>query len=193
MGYITGATIKKMREKQNLTQKELADKLSVSDKTVSKWETNRGLPDISIIEDLAKALHISLAELLTGDLKTNENTSCNMKKLSFYVCPVCGNLIYSLGEGSFSCCGVSLPPLEAEKPDDSHGITTEPVEDEICVCMSHPMNKKHYISFMAYVTSDRAQIVKLYPEQDVCVRFPRNGRGILYVYCNKHGLYKQIL
>lgn len=193
MGYITGTTIKKLREKQNLTQRELADRIGVSDKTISKWETNRGLPDISIIEDLAKALRISLSELLTGDLKINDNISGNMKKLLFFVCPICGNIIYSLGEGSFSCCGVSLPPLEAEKMDYSHKIIIESVEDEICISMDHPMNKKHYISFMAYVTSDKAEIVKLYPEQDVCVRFNKKGSGILYVFCNKHGLYKQIV
>lgn len=80
MEYVTGTTIKRLREKQNLTQKELADKIMVSDKAVSKWETQRGLPDLCVIEDLAKALGVSPSELLTGDLKINENTSANMKK-----------------------------------------------------------------------------------------------------------------
>lgn len=193
MGYVTGSLIKKLREKQNLTQKELADRIGVSDKTVSKWETGRGLPDISITPDLAKALRVSLAELLTGEIKTNENTCGNMKKLLFYVCPICGNVITSLGEGFFSCCGVSLPPLDFENTDPAHELKIEPVEDEFCVTMTHPMDKKHYISFVSLVTSDTVQTVKLYPEQDVCVRFKRNGSGILYYYCNKHGLFRRII
>lgn len=81
MSYITGNTIRVLREKNNLTQKELAKIISVSDKTISKWETNKGLPDIGIIEELANALRVSLSELFTGDLKTNENVSGNMKKI----------------------------------------------------------------------------------------------------------------
>ena len=104
MSYVTGKTIKELREKRKLTQKELAEKISVSDKTISKWETGKGLPDIAIIEELAKALGVSIAELLTGDLRENENPSGNMKKILFYVCPICGNIITSVGQGTFSCC-----------------------------------------------------------------------------------------
>ena len=64
MGYVTGNTIKELREKKKYTQQELAERLKISDKAVSKWETNRGLPDIGIIEDLAKVLGVSIAELL---------------------------------------------------------------------------------------------------------------------------------
>ena len=122
MSYVTGKTIKELREKRKLTQKELAEKISVSDKTISKWETGKGLPDIAIIEELAKALGVSIAELLTGDLRENENPSGNMKKILFYVCPICGNIITSVGQGTFSCCGVMLPPLEAEACEETHQI-----------------------------------------------------------------------
>ena len=93
MGYVTGRTIKELREKRKITQKELSEKIGVSDKTVSKWETGKGLPDIGIIEELARALGVSIAELLTGDLRENGNQSANMRKMCFYVCPVCGNII----------------------------------------------------------------------------------------------------
>lgn len=86
MSYVTGNTIRTLREKNGITQKELAEIISVSDKTISKWETNKGLPDIGIIEELAKALRVSLSELFTGDLKTNENVSGNMKKIQFVNC-----------------------------------------------------------------------------------------------------------
>lgn len=122
MSYVTGATIKELREKRRITQKELSDKIGVSDKTVSKWETSKGLPDIGIIEELARALGVSIAELLTGELRENGNQSANMRKMCFYVCPVCGNIITSVGHGAFSCCGIALPEAEAEKAEDDHRI-----------------------------------------------------------------------
>lgn len=193
MSYVTGNTIKKLREKRGLTQKELAESINVSDKAVSKWETNRGLPDISIIEDLSKALGVSVTELLTGDLKTNENVSGNMKKVQFYICPVCGNILTAIGEGNFSCCGVTLLKQEAEAVDEHHLVTVETIDNEYSITMQHPMSKEHYVSFIAYVTSGTVEIVKLYPEQEVFVRFRKKGHGILYAYCNRHGLYRKII
>lgn len=206
MNYVTGKTIKELRENRHLTQKELAEQIGVSDKAISKWETDRGLPDIGIIEYLAKALGISITELLTGDLRRNENRSANMKKLHFYVCPLCGNIITSLGQGSYSCCGITLPELEAEScsakhTEDSdgeqhiaeHTPLVETIEHEYFISMDHPMSKAHYISFVAYVTSDNLELIKLYPEQDVAVRFKKKGSGFLYLYCNKHGLFRMPL
>lgn len=196
MTYVTGNTIKKLREKKQLTQKELADRLLISDKTVSKWETGKGLPDVGIITDLGEVLGVSLAELLTGEYAENTNRAGNMKKLGFYVCPVCGNVITSLGEGAYSCCGITLPKLSVEAPEDTdeiHRIETELVDDEFYVAMNHPMKKEHYISFFAYVTTNICQLVKLYPEQDAEVRFARKGHGYIYAYCNRHGLYRVMI
>ena len=190
MAYVTGKTIKELREKRKLTQKELAEKLQVSDKAVSKWETGRGLPDIGIIDDLAKALGVSIAELLTGDCRENENLSGNMKKTHFYICPICGNIITSVGCGSFNCCGVLLPEQEPEKPDDEHQIFINTVDNEYSITMNHTMTKEHYISFLSYVTSNDVETVKLYPEQDISVRFRKKGHGFLYFYCNRHGYFR---
>ena len=190
MSYVTGQTIKELRERKKMTQKELAEQISVSGKTVSKWETGRGLPDIGIIEELAKVLGVSIAELLTGDFRENENQSANMKKIHFYVCPVCGNVITSVGQGTFSCCGITLPKQEAEPCDEEHIIHVETVDNEYSVTMKHSMSKGHYISFIAYITSDSAEVIKLYPEQEVCVRFRKKGHGVLYAYCNKHGMFR---
>lgn len=190
MGYVTGKIIKELREQKNLTQKQLADMLQISDKTVSKWETDRGLPDIGLIEGLAGSLGISVAELLTGEYAVNSNRSSNMKKMKFYVCPVCGNVIQSTGEGTYSCCGIVLPQLQVEDEDNRHQICVETLENEYYIHMDHPMTKEHYISFLAYVTSDRIQLVKLYPEQNVEGRFTRRGHGLLYAYCNQHGLFQ---
>ena len=57
--------------------------------------------------------------------------------------------------------------------------------------LNHEMTKQHYISFIAYVTVDRCEIVKLYPEQEAMTRFLRRDSGTIYVYCNKDGLIKK--
>lgn len=188
--YITGATIKTLRENKGLTQNELAAMLGVSDKAVSKWETAKGLPDITLIEPLAKALGVSVMELMSGDTVTNKNISANILRSRFYVCPVCGNIIRAMGDALISCCGITLPPLDAEKPDENHSITIEKVEDEHFITIHHPMTKTHFISFIAYLTPDRVQFVKLYPEGNAETRLNLRGRGYLYIYCNKHGLMK---
>ena len=188
--YVTSATIKMLREKRNLTQAELADRIGVSSKTVSKWETAKGLPDISLLQPLAQALNISVIELMNGEHIINKNTSANMLRCKFYVCPVCGNIIHSTGNSLVSCCGITLPPLEAEEADSSHILSITPVEDEHFISFAHPMTKQHYISFVAFVTSDRVQLVKFYPEGNAETRLQLRGFGMLYWYCNQHGLFK---
>ena len=189
--YVTGSTIKPLREKRNLTQAELAERIGVSSKTISKWETAKGLPDISLLQPLAQALGISVIELMNGEHIINRNVSANMLRCKFYVCPICGNAIHSLGSTVVSCCGITLPALEAEETDDDHAITIENVEDEHFVTVHHPMTKAHYISFIAFVTSDRIQMVKLYPEGNAETRLQLRGKGHLYYYCNQHGLFKK--
>ena len=191
--YVTSAAIKALREKQNLTQAELAMRIGVSSKTISKWETAKGLPDISLLQPLAQALNISVIELMNGQPIVNRNTSANMLRSKFYVCPLCGNVLCSTGDSVISCCGITLPPLEAEEPDESHAIRIENVEDEHFISILHPMTKQHYISFVAFITSDRVQLVKLYPEGNAETRLQLRGFGYLYWYCNHHGLFKKKL
>ena len=189
--YVTGGTIKSLREDRSMTQAELADKIGVSSKTVSKWETAKGLPDITLLQPLAEALGVSVIELMNGQPIANHNLSANMLRCKFYVCPICGNIIHTIGTALVSCCGITLPPLEAEDPDDTHTITLERVEDEHFVTVAHPMTKAHFISFVAYVTSDRLQLVKLYPEGNAETRLQLRGRGYIYYYCNQHGLFRK--
>ena len=189
--YVTGAAIKALREKKRLTQQQLAEKLSVSDKAVSKWETGKGFPDISLLEPLASVLQVSLPELLSGEQIINANRLANLLKSNLYVCPVCGNIFHSTGSAMISCCGVTLPPLEGEQADAAHQIQCEKIEDEIFVSARHPMTKGHYLSFVAYCTGERFEIVKLYPESSVAVRFFSRGHGVLYWYCNHHGLFQK--
>ena len=188
--YITGQTVKRLREAKGLTQTQLGELIGVGAKAVSRWETAKGLPDITLIEPLAAALGVSVMELMSGEPVINRNSSANMLRSKFYVCPVCGNVIHAAGDAAICCCGIPLPPLEAEDVDDAHCVTLEPVEDELFVTVHHPMTKGHFISFVAYVTSDRVQFVKLYPEGNAETRIQPRGRGYLYLFCNRHGLMR---
>ena len=188
--YITGAVIKRLRENKKMTQEELAQKIFVTSKAVSKWETGKGFPDIGLLESLGKALDVSVIELLSGEDITNLNKSCNMVKGKFYVCPVCGNVIQTTGEAVISCCGITLPPLESEVPDEEHSLNVETVEDEYYVTLNHPMTKEHYISFIAAISDQGVQLVKLYPEADAQARFKISRVRKLYAYCNRHGLFE---
>ena len=187
--YITGSVIRKIRESKKMTQEELAEKIYVSSKAVSKWENGQGFPDISLIEPLSKALDISVIELLSGEHIQNQNRASNMFKSKFYVCPICANIIQSVGEAVISCCGITLPPLEAEMPDTAHPIRLETVEDEYYITVDHPMTKEHYISFMAAVSDQGIQFVRLYPQGNAEARF-KISRMDIYAYCNRHGLFK---
>lgn len=188
--YVTGAVIRRLREKKKITQEELAGMIHVSGKAVSKWETGQGFPDISLLEPLAQALDISVIELLSGEDIRNTNRSFKMARGKFYVCPVCGNVIIATGETVVSCCGITLPPLEAEPADEEHAVSKEIAEDEYFVSIDHPMTKEHYISFLAAVSDFGVQLVKLYPEGNAEARFKIDRVKTLYAYCNRHGLFR---
>ena len=188
--YVTGAMIRRLREGRKLTQAQLAETLHVSDKAVSKWETGRGYPDISLIEPLSAALGVSVAELLSGEDVTNANKASNMLRMKLYVCPLCGNAIQAAGEAVISCCGITLPALEAEAPDGAHPLHVERVEDEYYVTIAHEMSRSHYISFLAAVRDDGFELRKLYPEGNAEARIKIGGTRYLYYYCNRHGLFR---
>lgn len=189
--YVTGSVIRQLRERKAMTQAQLAAAIDVSPKTVSKWETAKGLPDISLLDSLALALGVSVIELLSGNPVHNRNISGNLLRSRFYCCPVCGNVLHTMGEAVISCCGITLPPLEADEPDDAHSHTLEEIEDEQFITIHHEMTKSHYISFLAYVTTDKVQFIKLYPEGNAECRLKIRGRGYLFWYCNRHGLMKR--
>lgn len=188
--YITGTMIKRLREKKNISQSKLAEALDVSDKAVSRWETGRGYPDITLIEPLAAALGVSVIELFSGDTVVNTNRASQMLRMKLYVCPVCGNVIQSCGEAVVSCCGITLPPLEAEPADEMHPVKVERVEDEYYITLDHAMDKNHFISFITAVRDNGFETRKLYPEENAEARFKISGTRFFYCYCNRHGLFR---
>ena len=184
-----GKLIFDLRKEKNLTQKQLADAINISDKTVSKWERGMGCPDVSLLHELSDVLNVNIEKILLGDLDPNNTDGGNMKKIKFYVCPTCGNIITSTGEAELSCCGRKLTALIAKPSDNNHSLKVETVEDEYYITFQHEMSKEHFISFIAYAACDRIFMVRLYPEQSGEVRFPKLYGGKLYFYCNKHGLW----
>ena len=191
--YVTGAVIRELREKNKMTQLQLAERLGVSDKTVSKWETAKGYPDITLLEPIAEVFKISVTELISGNTVHNANVAANMLRSKFYVCPVCGNVIHSMGEAAIQCHGILLTPLEAEPADERHMLSIERVEDEYYVRIDHSMTKEHYISFAAAASSDQVQMVKLYPEGNAEARFKIRGVRRIFYYCNRDGLFSRSL
>ena len=187
--YITGAVIRKLREKNSLTQAELADALHISDKTVSKWETGKGYPDMTLLEPIARVFGVSITELLSGNEIRNMNAAANMVRSKIYVCPVCGNVIHSTGEAVIQCHGIQLFPEEAERADERHPISVQRVDDEYYVRVDHAMEREHYISFIAAVSADRLQLVKLYPEGGAETRLQIAGVQRIYAFCNRDGLF----
>jgi len=187
--YLTGATIKGLREKQGLTQSQLAERLNVSDKAVSKWETGAGYPDITLLEPIAAALRVSVAELLAGAAVENANVGANMLKSCFYICPGCGNSIHAMGQAHVSCHGIALPPLSPEPVDERHVMPVSCEGDELFVRVEHAMSKLHHIVFLAAVSPDCVQIARLYPEGPAEAHFKRSSVHTLYCYCNKDGLF----
>jgi len=67
-----GQLIRRLRREQGLTQRQLAEEMGISDKTVSKWERGMGCPDLSLLPELSDIFHVGLDQLLTGELEARE-------------------------------------------------------------------------------------------------------------------------
>jgi transcriptional regulator with XRE-family HTH domain/desulfoferrodoxin (superoxide reductase-like protein) len=188
-----GKLIASLRKEKGMTQKDVADLMNISDKTISKWERGLGCPDVSLLPELSQILGVNIEEILLGKMVLNETVGGNMKKIQFYFCPQCKNLITATGNASISCCGKKLDALVAAKAIESHQLNIESVEDELYVSSVHEMSKEHYITFVAFVTGDKAFIVKQYPEWNLQFRFHKLGHGKLYFHCSNHGLFYQLM
>lgn len=188
-----GNLIRTLRLEKNMTQKQLADKMNISDKAVSKWERGLGLPDISLISELTDLLGIDIPNLLVGDMTPNDFVNGNMKNTKYFVCPTCHNITLCTGIAEVSCCGKKLTFLTMKKAKESEKLTVQVVENDWFIMSDHPMTKEHYISFVAIVNGDRIQIIKQYPEWNLNVYVPKGGHEMLIWYCTEHGLFYQLL
>ena len=185
--YVTGAVIKRLREAKHLTQAQLAEKLCVSDKAVSKWETGKGFPDVSLIESLASVLQVSLPELLSGEQVINTNRAANLLRSKFYVCPISvsyTHLVYkrhSLTHVRY-LCRYDTEGLAPEAYEKAKGIVfSEPMADvcydedfprpsgahtvlacllytsNACMCNSIRMNDMFFAAFGLFIQTHDSQ------------------------------------
>ena len=186
-----GKLIYTLRKEKGMTQLQLAERLYISDKTVSKWERGLGCPEVSLLSELSNVFHVDLSEMLQGQLSSNRILGGNMKRCKIYVCQNCGNLITALTDTSISCCGKRLLPLEWKKAEETEKLSVEQIECDYFISTDHEMTKEHYISFVALITGDTVMVRKQYPEWNLQVRIPRFARGRLVWYCTQHGLFYQ--
>ena len=123
------------------------------------------------------------------------------ENVKFYVCPICGNIVGVINGdmNRVKCCGVSMEIMTANTTDASvekHVPVYEISDGELLVkvgSVEHPMEKEHYIMWIAQVTENRTTRVRLYPEQATETRFQYIKGATLYAYCNKHGLWKTVI
>ncbi len=186
-----GQLIRELRKERHMTQAQLAEQLHVSDKTVSKWETGKGGPELSLLTEISKIFEIDLQNLLAGELNRNQLRSINMRKVKLYICPICGNVVTATSEVAVSCCGRKLKEATPTKASQDEKLMVELVENDFFVTSQHEMTKEHYISFVALLTADAIIMRKQYPEWDLSVRIPRIAHGRLLWYCSRHGLFYQ--
>lgn len=188
-----GRLIYQLRKEKHLTQLQLAEQMHISDKMVSKWERGLGCPEISLLPVLSKILEVDLEKLLSGDLQDNEISGGNLKKMQFYVCTHCGNVMTATAPAKITCCGKKQTPLQPQKATENERLLVEKIENDFYITTPHPMQREHYISFVSLLTSDSLLLRKLYPEWDLQVRIPVFSHGILLWYCNQHGLFYQAI
>ena len=187
-----GKLIYKLRKEQNMTQLQLAQQMNIRDKTVSKWERGLGCPEVSLLPELSKLFGVDLEKLLSGQLETNARLGGDMKKLQFYSCPDCGNIITAMTATSLSCCGRKLQPLQPKRATEHERLVVEKVEDDFYITTAHPMERGHYIAFVALLSGDSIMLRKQYPQWELQVRIPIFAHGRLLWYCNKHGLFADV-
>ncbi|MDO5110721.1 MAG: helix-turn-helix transcriptional regulator [Clostridia bacterium] len=188
-----GKLIRTLRQEKHMTQRELAEALHLSDRTISKWERGLGCPDVSLLASLSALLGVNIEGMLSGDLSANDFVGGNMKNAKYFVCPTCGNVTLCTGNADVSCCGRRLEALETKKAAEDEKLTVEQVEDEWYVSSVHPMQKEDYISFIAFATGDKILILKQYPEWNLQARIPKREHGKLIWYDTKRGLFYQLL
>lgn len=186
-----GALIARLRREKRLTQLQLAEQMHISDKTISKWERGKGCPDVSMLPELSRILEVDLEGLLSGQLDANTMWRRDMKRMNFFLCPDCGNLIMALADASVSCCGKRLQAVQPQKASEAERLSVERIENDYYITAAHPMEKAHFISFVALATGDSLLLRRQFPEWELQTRIPAIAHGRLLWHCTRHGLFYQ--
>lgn len=188
-----GQLIYTLRKEKDMTQKQLAEALYLSDRTISKWERGIGCPDIKLLPHLAILLDIPIENLLTGEIKKVDIVGGNMKNSSYYVCPSCLNIGIATGNFVVSCCGRKLDSLVATKANDEQKLKIEEIDMQYSISAEHPMTKDHYVSFIALATGDQIQLYKQFPEWALQANIPKKKHAKLLWFDTQDGLLYQYI
>lgn len=188
--YVTGPAIKALRERKGLTQKQLAEQILVSDKAVSKWETGKGLGRTSLCWSPWPrpwgSRWRNCCPGSTGPTPIGPAICCAVSGMS-----VLSAAMWSMpwDKGVFTAVGVALPPAEAEEAEGEHAITVEQVEDDYYVTLDHPMSKGHFLSFVAYLTTDRGAAPEDLSGAGGGGSLPPSGTGTNPGVLQRHGCF----
>lgn len=186
----TGSLILEARTKLNMTQKELAEKINVSEKAVSKWENGRGCPDITLLPSLSSALQIDIESILRGDLSRNKTKGGSMNRLKIYRCIDCGNIITATNKIELSCCGHLLEELIPASESNSSIIKSiEESDNQFYVTFNNPMTKTDYIAGVVTSAYDRTTVIPMFAEQEPSVILPQLTGVKLFLITNKNLCY----
>ncbi|MFV2046239.1 helix-turn-helix domain-containing protein [Metabacillus sp. YM-086] len=188
-----GNLIYNLRKEKGLTQKQLADSMNISDRTISKWERGYRCPDVTLLPSLSSILGVNIENILEGELASNDFVGGNMKRSNYFVCPSCHNIVLATGDIDISCCGRKVERLVAKKATDEEKLSITEIDSELFISSDHPMTKDHYISFIALATGDSVQIMKQYPEWGLQTRLPQHKHGKLLWFDTQFGLYYQLI
>lgn len=178
----TGALIAQLRRRTGLTQAQLAMRLCVTAKAVSKWETGAGLPDISLLPALGELLGVEPGRLLGGELPQNAVSSGSMRNSVICYCPACGNLLVVAQRADVSCCGRRLPPLRPVRAEAGERLGVELIDGERVLTAGLPMEKDDYIPFTVWLSPDRVAVFRHFSEWEYRLRLPAYGHGRLIWY-----------
>lgn len=189
----TGQLIRQLRLARRMTQRTLAERIGVTDKAVSKWERGCGVPDVETLPILADVLQADVKALLSGSLDEAKSASGNLRRVCFFVCPVCGNVVAAAAPASICCCGRKVQALKPQRLSDAERLNAVRDDGEWYITSPHEMTRSHHIRFLAAVSTDTVYLRHLYPEWTLETRLPMLPHAKLVWYCTKHGLFEQPL
>ena len=177
----SGLTLRLLRESLGLTQKQLADKIHVSNRTVSAWENGTRKIRHSVMIKILKEYDASIYDLL-------DNCDDFSDRFRFYICKACGNTIIAHKDTSVTCCSMKLIPESMTEFGEFPEYEAECFGDLIKFTVKHEMSLCHYIKFIAYVSRGGCAYSVLNHKSTPTLCAVNYGEGELFVYCTRRGL-----
>jgi len=173
--------LKAFRRSHKMTQKEFAERIRVSDKTVSAWERGDRHISAEMLTKVLRNFDISPDDFFLTEEEISDD-------FHFYICPKCDNIAIMHKKSKIFCCGIEMQKVQWNPSENSISAKTKIKNDFLYATFMHEMNYNHYIQFVALVKKNGFEIYVMNPgdSPEVCFNFRKRGR--LFAYCNVHGL-----